>query len=390
VSSSRPTVLGDLKTVVVIFLIWRGLLFGLDYVGRCMTTPIANVHWYEKSPFWDGYVRMDSVWFDSVIREGYRFETEGPWKGISRNAAFFPLYPYMVKALVKVRFPGHGNLFSNTWAPGLIISNVSLILSLFYMLRIARESLDEEDARRSLVYLLAFPTSIFFSMFYSEGLFLLTTSASFYHFLKGQHARCGAWGFLAAMTRSPGLVLLPAFVLGHLWERRFRVSRSDLSLLWLGSIPCGLAAAMGIFYWKLGDPFAFSKAHTTWGRSYMAPYRTLWNAITSIDWSLPLGNFGNTMWAMEVISSLMFLALPLFLLRGYHKALPIYSLLLILMPLSTGSMLSMLRCEVVAFPAFFALAGFGRTREVDRLIIYGSAMFLALFKLASSNHYNIL
>jgi len=80
--------------------------------------------------------------------------------------------------------------------------------------------------------------------------------------------------------------------------------------------------------------------------------------------------------------------LALFLLRGgYHKSLPIYALLLILMPLSTGSMMSMLRCEVVAFPAFFALAGFGKTREVDRLIIYGSATFLSLFKLASSNGY---
>src|SRR5258708_571876 len=103
-SPRQPSVLGDLKTVVVIFLIWRGLLFGLDYVGRCMTTPIATVHWYEKSPFWDGYVRMDSLWFASIIKGGYRFETEGPWKGISRNSAFFPLYPYMVKALVKVRF----------------------------------------------------------------------------------------------------------------------------------------------------------------------------------------------------------------------------------------------------------------------------------------------
>lgn len=386
-AASRPSVAGDLRTVVVMFLVWRGLLFGLDYLGRSMTTPIANGHVYPSSPFWDGYVRMDSLHFATVIRRGYRVETEGRWKGLSTNAAFFPLYPYMTKALAKVRLPGYGKLFRDIWAPGLILSNVSLVLSLFYLLRIARESLDEEGARRSLVYLLVFPTSFFFSAFYSEGLFLLTTAASFHHFLKGRHARSGAWGFLAVTTRSPGLMLLPAFVLGHLWERRLRLGRSDLALLWLALIPCGLAAVMGIDYWTLGDPLAFSKAHSAWGRSYMAPYTTLWNAIAAIDWSLPMGNFGNTIWAMEVTSSLLFLALPLFLLRGYHKALPVYAMLLVVMPLSTGSTMSMLRCEAVVFPAFFVLAGLGRNREFDRLIVCGSALLLGLFKLAFSNGY---
>jgi Gpi18-like mannosyltransferase len=384
---ATTAVLRDLRTVFLLFLAWRGLLFGLDYVGRVMSTPLAAENHFPNSRFWDGYIRHDSLHFQKIIRDGYRVETEGRWKGMSTSAAFFPLYPYTVKYLARFRVPGHGRLFSSIWPPGLIISNVSLLLSLFYVLRIARLSFDEDGARRSLVYLLAFPTSFFFSSFYTEGLFLLTTAASFYHFLKMQHFRCGTWGMLAVMTRSPGIVLLPAFLLGHLWERRCRVTRSDLSLIWLGLIPCGLAAVMGIMYLKLGDPFAFSKAQSAWGRSYMAPYVTVWRAIRSITWSLPYGNFGNTMWAMETASSLAFLVLPFFLLRGFHKAMPIYAWLLTLMPLMTGLMTSMLRYEVVVFPAFFALARLGENRGVDRLIVYGSSLFLAIFKLAFSNGY---
>jgi hypothetical protein len=44
-----------------------------------------------------------------------------------------------------------------------------------------------------------------------------------------------------------------------------------------------------------------------------------------------------------------------------------------------------MRCEVVAFPSFFALARFGEDRGVDRLIVFGSALFLGLFKLAFAN-----
>ena len=186
-------------------------------VGRAWSQPFTAEPHYWVSGFWDGYIRHDSFHLRYIIREGYRRETEGTWKGMSTNAAFFPLYPYTVKALTTI--PGYGKLFKTVFPPGLILSNVSLLLAMAYLLRIARMSLDEDGARRSLVYLLAYPTSFYFSCFYTEGLFLLTVTASCYHFLNGRHFRCGAWGLLAAMTRSPGIMLLPAFLLGHLWER---------------------------------------------------------------------------------------------------------------------------------------------------------------------------
>lgn len=379
----------DLATVLLLFVAWRGLLFGADYVGRAMTIPrVQHLH-YAASPFWDGYVRHDSLHYADVIRRGYRVQPVGPFKGMAVNAAFFPLYPYTVKALARVKIPGYGRLFGTIWAPGLIVSNVALILSLVYMLRIARLYLDEDGARRSLVYLLAFPTSFFFSAFYTESVFLLTTTAAFYHFFKGQHARCGVWGLLAATSRSPGVMLVPAFVLGHLWARRFRVSRSDLSLLWLGLIPCGILLYMGMLYAKLGDPMAFMRAQSAWGRSFTMPHRTLWAAVTSINWSLPLGNFGNTNWAFEFSMGIVFLALPLLLLRGFHKALPIFALLLILMPLTTGVVAGMPRYAAVAFPSFFALAKLGENRAADRLIVFGSALLLGLLKVAFSNGFMI-
>jgi hypothetical protein len=387
-ATTTPTLGRDLATVCLLFLLWRGLLFGADLVGRSWTTPYAVTPHNRPATFWEGYIQHDSWHYRYIIREGYRVETEGRWKGLSTNAAFFPLYPYAVKALIAI--PGYGKLFWTLFPAGLILSNVTLVLALAYMLRIARLGLDEDGARRSLTYLLAYPTSFFFSSFYTEGLFLLTATASCYHFLGGRYARSGVWGFLAAMTRSPGVMLLPAFLLGHVWERRGRLERSDMRLLWLGLIPCGLATVMTILYLKVGDPLAFSKAQIAWSRSFTLPHRTLWNTLTSMSRDILVpGNIGQIGATIDLVSSIVFLALPLLLLRSFHKALALYTLLLVLMPLSTGTVTSMTRYQLVAFPGFFALARLGENRSVDRLIVFGSGLLLALMKVGFSNSYPI-
>ena len=225
--------LKDLGTVLVLFLLWRGFLFGANYVGRAMSPqrPTA-ARLMPDSPYWNGWAQQDSLHFANVIREGYTINSVGPWKGVSTNAAFFPLYPYAVKSLVKLRLSwGGARLFRTSAAAGLLVSNICLVFALYYMYRIARLSLGEDAAKRSLVYLLANPASFFFSAFYSESMFLLTTTGSIYYFLRGRHTACGVWGMLAMLTRSPGVVLIPALVVGHFWEKRFRFQKSDFKLL---------------------------------------------------------------------------------------------------------------------------------------------------------------
>ncbi len=395
-TAKTPTIWRDVMLVVLLFVAWRGALFTVDYFGRMITTPItrpgggASTGFWPGHPFWDGYLRWDSLHFLRIVKDGYTVETAGPFKGMSTDAAFLPFYPFAVKALGHLRVPGFGKVFTSVWPPGLILSNLCLIGAMYYILRIARMYLDEDGARRSVVYLLAFPTSFFLSSFYSEAMFLLTTSASFYHFLKGNHARCGVWGFLAATTRSPGIVLLPAFVIGHLWERRGKIDRSDLSMLWVGLVPCGLMTVMAYYAWKLGDPFAFSKAHSAWGRNYVWPHQTIIDTFNRINWSLPIDFFAGNILLLDLITAFAFLTLPFLLLKGYHKSLSIYAMLMILMPLSTGITMSLQRVVLVIFPAYLALAKFGKNREIDRLIVFGFALGLGVYKLAFSNGHPIL
>jgi len=364
-------------TVIVLFVLWRGMLFAFDFVGTTMTTqrrpnPNKDYQAFKDNWFWDGWARWDAGWYKRIVDRGYYFE------GGQSNVAFFPLYPLVTKAVAKV--------VRNPWAAGLLVSNASLLLALFFLNGIARMYFDQEGAQRSLVYLLVFPTSFFFSAYYSEALFLLTTATSFYFYLKARYFWCGLFGLLATMTRPTGVALFIAFLLGYLWNKRARPSQMNARILWILLIPCGLLVFMAILWAQVGDPMAFVKGQEGWGRSFTFPLRTLLDEYAHIDFSFPR-DLGNTDILMSLITSLLFLVLPLLLLGRCDVSLILYSLLLVLMPLSTGRVLSMMRFEVVAFPAFFALALLGKRQFADRLIVSTLAIFLGLYNLLFFNWY---
>ena len=370
-----------LRLAALMFLLWRGMLFAFDAVGVAMTTERTDSQlsprdpWraFPAHPFWDGWVRWDAGWYRIVATKGYADRTWG-----TNALAFYPLYPYATRAVAAV--------VGNHWIAGLLVSNVATLLALAYLARIAARYLDPDGVRRSLIYLLIFPSSFFLSAYYSEGLFLLTTAAAFHEYLSGRYTRAGAWGFLAAMTRPTGIALFPAFAAGYLWRMRTREDRPIGSPLGLLLIPAGLGAFMVLLYVQAGDPLAFVRAHGAWGRSFASPARALWDSLTHIDWTLPRDHM-NAVTALDAVTAVLFLALPLRLFRRYDPALPIYALLLILMPLSTGSLKSMMRLEVASFPAFFALAELGERRDADRAIVFLSAIFLGLLNVRFANWY---
>ncbi len=370
-----------LRLAVLAFLVGRGLLFLFDVVGVAMTlerpdsqlSPKDPWRAFAGHPFWDSWARWDSGWYRIVAERGYADRTWG-----TNVLAFFPLFPYATRALA--------SLIGNHWVAGLIVSNVSLLLALFFLARIAARYLDHDGVKRSLFYLLIYPSAFFLSAYYSEGIFLLVTVVAFHEYLAGRYLLCGIFGGLAALGRPTGIALFPAFAMDYLWKLRTRSSPLTARILGLGLIPGGLGLFMLLLYVQADDPLAFVKAHGSWGRSFASPAQALWAALTRIDWSLPRDHV-NAVTALDAVTGLLFLLLPLRLLKRYDVALPIYAILLILMPLSTGSLKSMLRLECISFPAFFALAELGERRDVDRVIVFVSAIFLGLLNIRFANWY---
>src|SRR5262249_40400236 len=114
-----------------------------------------------------------------------------------------------------------------------------------------------------------------------------------------------------------------------------------------------------------GDAFAFSEIQVAWGHTLGAPWRPLLTylrdpLVVSVGWDFRLLNFAAT---------LTVLICGIVLLVRRQWALASYSLISIIVPLTTGHLLqSYARYTLVIFPIFFVLADAGRVQRNDYVI----------------------
>ncbi|MBK6849567.1 MAG: hypothetical protein IPG96_19240 [Proteobacteria bacterium] len=362
-----------------LFVIWRGALLVLAFVAANVTyqregarPPVLPDHW-----FLSAHVRSDSLWYAEIAERGY-YAANG-----ESNAAFFPLYPYLVRWLTP--------LTGNVYLTGLLLSNLSTALALVFLFAIGLELVGREQTRRALVYLLVYPSSYFLGAFYTEGLFLLTSASSFYFFLRRRYLLAGLCGLLAGLTRSAGLPLFLGYGATLAWQqlqehRAGRRPRFEWGSLWLTLTLGSYPVFMLILQRQVGDPLAFARYLGNWNRAATAPWVAVARDWRRIDFSFAQRHDTNLHRVLEMAATLGMLGLgSTMALRGMHPALWSYTLLSVLFPLSTGTVRSMLRYTGVVFPGFFGLAGLARGRTAERLIIFGFGFILATYYLRFVN-----
>jgi hypothetical protein len=360
------------------FLFFRGLLFAFAFFATAATKerhPVPEKLWEAFAPshfFLNGFFHWDAGWYRQVAERGYFITLGLP----QNDVAFFPLFPYLARWL--------GMALGSHLLAGVLLANLTFFMGLFYLARIARMYLDEDGAERTVLLVLLFPASWFFSAYYSEGLFLGVTTASFFYFLRGKYLPCALFGALACATRSTGIALLPAFAIGLAWEVRqkrvpFRWASFSLLL-----IPTGLLVFMWMLHSQVGDPLAFAKSQMGWGRQANFPLLALYQEFSRVRFDFPRSEI-NTDLFLSGVAAVAFLILPLFLIRRVHLSLVVYAELALLLPLSTNRVMSMIRFAAVAFPSFLALAMLARTRPRERLVFFGMTLFLGFYTLQFFN-----
>lgn len=270
----------------------------------------------------------DSWWYRTIALEGYG--------GDPARAAFFPLFP------LAVRFLGPTGQFP---LDGAILSTIAFGASLLLLGAVAvRSGFAVEDAERAMFYLAFFPTSYFFSAPLTESLFLLLSLGAMLAALDGRWWLAGLAGGLAAATRVPGVLLLVPLLL-IFYERK---ERPLIRVAWLSLVPMGLGAYMWHLHRLTGDAFAFVHAQEHWGRTVGGFWRPLADYVVhplvlSEPWNLRLLNFA---------VAVALLAAGAFLIVRRNYALAAYTLLSVLLPLTSGSLQSISRYALVNFPLF--------------------------------------
>jgi hypothetical protein len=133
------------------------------------------------------------------------------------SPAFFPLYPLMVRYLEPI-LPGGG------LSAGLIISHAACLGALTILFRLVEDLLGVALARRTVVFLMAYPFAFFLVTAYNEAVFLFFSVAAFYLMRRGNWWAAGAVAALASATRQAGVLLAVAFVVEYLRQRDWRLS----------------------------------------------------------------------------------------------------------------------------------------------------------------------
>ncbi len=206
------------------------------------------------------FARWDSVWYLAIADSGY---------GDGAREAFFPLYP-IVAGLAGRPFGSAlvGGVLASTALLGVALVLLHRLVALDHDRAVARNAVLVDRARPDVVLLLGGLQRVAVPRAVGRG------------GLRGAAGQLGAGG----RARRPGCAdaqrgracCSSRCSILYLWDTRSLRSRpgaSRLDVLWLGLVPCGLAAYCVYLGLSGGDALAPFHAQEVWFRSFAGPVR---------------------------------------------------------------------------------------------------------------------
>jgi hypothetical protein len=325
----------------------------VDVPGR--SAPAATPGWHNAV---DATERQDAVWYLRLADDG--------WSADDASAAFFPLYPLTVRAVAWVlpdSWPG------DTLLAALLVSNLAFLGALLALFALTTEAFGDRVARRAIVVAAIFPTAFFFLAPYTESLFLFLSILAFRAARHDRWGRVAVWGALAALTRSVGLVLIPALLVEAFASRRGRAGgRRALAGRVAGAAAIAIGPLSWFAWWGLaqGNWLAPLDAQRQWGRELQPPWVSLARAV-DLAWSF------RSYWLLDLVIvsiAIAGLALAVPALRASEISYGALSILLPLVdPFWDRPLLSAPRFVAVVFPALWGLSGVGLGRRLPRALV---------------------
>ncbi|HEX6509452.1 MAG TPA: mannosyltransferase family protein, partial [Chloroflexota bacterium] len=320
----------------------------------------------------------DTQWYTDIARRGYDWK-----KAVGTSpAAFFPLYPLLIRVGVVVTHRSYLGV-------ALAISNACFLFALAYLWRLTDWELDGEIARRTILYVAMFPTALFFFAGYTESLFLFLTVASFYHMRRGDWLASGVFGGLASATRVTGVLLAVPFVYEYSRSCNFSWRRlSPSGVIGLALVPAGLLAFMLYLQRTVGDALAFSHDQAAWQKIFTL---RLWagtlESLRQILVVQPAASFFQAHNVINLTALVLFLATSILAVRFLPTGYALYLAAFWLVTLSSPAMangypvplISMSRYVLALFPVFMVWGILGAKRQLHDTYLIFAGPLLAVF-----------
>ena len=325
------------------------------YLGLCLTWAVGATLAFQALglPHSPIYEQPFDHWFWNIFAQGdgASFVTLARAPPGAAPPVFFPLYPLLLRLAMSLSPSQPLGALLATWTVA------AGALMVFYLL--ARAAVAEASARRALVAFVAFPAGYFLVILYSESLFLLLTMSAFLLLRRGNRFAAASVGYLGALTRLAGSVMAVPLA----WEtyRRWRAGQRP-SLLWLVPIlpPLGFVTYAALLALALDHPLAALTAEEGWGRRVSFPIveTLLHSASVILEPRHPLAA-AYELYRVGYLVLGVWLLVGLFRRRWYDYGL--WAAATLLLPLSSGNLVSIHRFVWAIFPFFFLVGDWGET-----------------------------
>lgn len=293
------------------------------------------------------FVHWDAVWWLSVAEVGY---VADPQLKAEQNVVFYPLFPLLIRGVNRLGVP--------LVLASLIVVNGLMLIATSLLYRLVWRRSGVAAARWTLAFWLTFPTAFFGVVPYSEAVLAVLSVLAMQALLDQKYISSGLWCGLASAIKNQGVIIGGALLIPFLTGPR-RV-RALVGMLCSG---LGLLAYMGYLYLEYGDPFLFVTIQKAWRPNLGNPNPLHWilglvkSSLHSIQLMLssrsePIQFYGGRLldpW----LGWWMILWLPS--VRRWHNGLFLSSVVMVLLPLSTGTVASLGRYVWVILPVFVVM-----------------------------------
>lgn len=342
----------EILQIIGLIFLWRLALLFIAFYGSGRY-PIKGI-FYDgggKINLYKAWANWDGVHYLSIAANGYLADL--------KTMIFFPGYPLLVKLASLIA----GDFFLAAY----LVSHLSAILSSIMLYKFVLLKFNKEIAQRAIFYFLIFPSSFYLVAAYSESTFILFAILSFYFAYQKRWLLTSIFGFMASLTRVIGVVIMVPLILEYLTQINFSFKKIRTNFLWLFLIPLGALIYMFYLSNTVGDPFYFLTLQNTYYRS-----------THPINPFIVLANYPSKL-TLDYLLTIMVLIFSWFIFKKIRASLGVYTFLMILIPVLTGSLTGNQRYALAAFPIFILMA---QITKNNLLNLFLTIIFLMLLSVS--------
>jgi hypothetical protein len=264
-----------------------------------------------KSAVESGYVGVDNWWLNPWTTYDSYWYLRIAERGFEPlSAGFFPFYSLLLRPA------GPNPVVAAMW--GFVLSNFCFAIGLIFLFRMTRLDFGDKTAWRALIITAFFPVSAVFSAVYTESLYFMLLTGTFFAFREKRWLLAGLMGFMVALSRNAGPIIAVALMLE---AARLPPSRERVRAFAVSIIPLlGFVAVQG-YLWLQFHGLGATKTQELYGRKLGFPWMPIWN-----DGVLVLS--GKALDITTLLNLLVTIAAIWFIVTGWRKERPSHTVLL--------------------------------------------------------------